>query len=256
MNIARETGAARKQVRTPRYVEIMRALRQDIVAGVVPIGQNLPSEAELCRRFDSSRFTVREALRRLQDDGLVERTQGAGSRVVATQPGGVLVQHYRSVDELNQYARDTWIEVMTQDTVVLDARTAGQVGGSQGEPWAFFRARRFAPGGGAPLCLLESYMPLRMQPHLPDPAAAVGPIYGALSKAAGEPVIEATQDTQALPMPGRVSEALGQARGAVSLRILRRYASAQGTLIATFNWHLGGERYVHRTNLSLQDKQF
>jgi len=244
-----------KPVRTPRYVEILRALRQDIGAGVYVIGQFLPPEAELCRAFATSRFTVREALRRLQDDGLVERTQGAGSRVIALRPEGVFVQHYRSIDELNQFARNTRIEVVSQDRVNLDERLAAQVGGQPGEAWAFFRARRYARDAGAPLCLLESYLPLRMLPFLPDLGKARGPIYELLSQAAGEPVVDATQDTQALAMPGHVADALGVSRGAVSLRILRRYASDEGTLIATFNWHLGGDRYVHRTNLSLQDRQ-
>jgi len=233
----------------------MRVLRQDIAAGVPVVGQFLPSEAELCRRFDTSRFTVREALRRLQDDGLVERTQGAGSRVIASAPGGVFVQHYRSVDQLNQYARNTRLEVLTQGHVTLDAGLAAQVGGQAGERWGFFRARRFAPDATAPLALLESYLPLHMVPHLPDLTTARGAIYELLAQASGEPVIAATQDSQALVMPARVSDALGVSRGAVSLRSLRRYASGTGTLIATFNWHLGGDRYVQRTNLSLEERR-
>ena len=45
---------------------------------------SLPTESELCEEFGASRYTVREALRRLVDQGMVHRRQGAGS--VASPP--------------------------------------------------------------------------------------------------------------------------------------------------------------------------
>src|SRR3546814_19168491 len=62
----------------PRYLEVADALLADIMAGQFPVGTMLPTEIELCGRFDVSRFTVREALRRLDEMGLVSRRQGSG----------------------------------------------------------------------------------------------------------------------------------------------------------------------------------
>ena len=55
----------------PLYLQVVRALKEDIVSGVYPIGSQLPTEEELCERFSVSRYTVREALRRLREDSLV-----------------------------------------------------------------------------------------------------------------------------------------------------------------------------------------
>ncbi|GIX15590.1 MAG: hypothetical protein KatS3mg118_3549 [Paracoccaceae bacterium] len=99
-----DTGAPR---RPPRYREILEIIRGRIRAGAYPVGGNLPSEAEFCAEFGSSRFTVREALRRLQAEGLVSRQQGAGSRVLRRTPAGRYVQAYGSLTELLQLARDT-----------------------------------------------------------------------------------------------------------------------------------------------------
>jgi GntR family transcriptional regulator len=74
-----------------------------------------------------------------------------------------------------------------------------------------------------------------------------------LEEAAGDAVTDVVQETQALQMPALVAEALGVPTGTLSLRLLRRYESASGTLIASFNWHFGGERFIHRTHLRLQD---
>ena len=54
----------------PLYLQVVRALKDEIVTGVHPVGSQLPTEEELCERFSVSRYTVREALRRLREDNL------------------------------------------------------------------------------------------------------------------------------------------------------------------------------------------
>jgi len=56
-------------------------LRQAIVGGTFGPGSQLPTEAELCEMLGVSRTVVREALRVLEDDGLVARRHGIGTFV-------------------------------------------------------------------------------------------------------------------------------------------------------------------------------
>ena len=63
----------------PRYAQIFNTLSQRMKAGKYPVDMRLPTESELCDEFNASRFTVREALRRLVEQGMVQRRQGAGS---------------------------------------------------------------------------------------------------------------------------------------------------------------------------------
>jgi Transcriptional regulators len=56
-------------------------LRQAITAGTFQPGSQLPTEAELCEILGVSRTVVREALRMLEDDGLVARRHGVGTFV-------------------------------------------------------------------------------------------------------------------------------------------------------------------------------
>ena len=65
-------------------------LRRLILSGAVGVGVQLKQEA-LARRFGVSRFPVREALRRLQAEGLVTHTPNAGS-VVASRTVADLVE--------------------------------------------------------------------------------------------------------------------------------------------------------------------
>ena len=56
-------------------------LRRDIVAGVIAAGSKL-AENDLAEQYGLSRTPIREALRRLQSEGLVEVEPNRGARVV------------------------------------------------------------------------------------------------------------------------------------------------------------------------------
>lgn len=63
---------------------------EQIVSGNLGEGTKLPSENEICASFGVSRPVVREALRKLQSDGLVYARQGVGSFVKKRPPQGLI----------------------------------------------------------------------------------------------------------------------------------------------------------------------
>jgi GntR family transcriptional regulator len=56
-------------------------LRSSILDGRRSAGERLPSEPDLAREFGVSRATLRDALRALEDEGLVRRVHGSGTYV-------------------------------------------------------------------------------------------------------------------------------------------------------------------------------
>jgi GntR family transcriptional regulator, transcriptional repressor for pyruvate dehydrogenase complex len=62
---------------------VVAGLKDKILAGELPPGHKLPSEAELIDEYGVSRTVVREAVTRLRAEGLVETFQGRGSFVLA-----------------------------------------------------------------------------------------------------------------------------------------------------------------------------
>lgn len=61
--------------------QIYEQILQQIVSGRILQGAKLPSEKELCEMFEVSRPIVREAIMRLNADGLVTTKKGSGSFV-------------------------------------------------------------------------------------------------------------------------------------------------------------------------------
>ncbi len=67
----------------PKYRQVYDDLLSAIRAGIYQPGDRLPSEAELGRRYNTSRITVAKAVNDLQTQGLVTRRAGSGTHVMA-----------------------------------------------------------------------------------------------------------------------------------------------------------------------------
>jgi GntR family transcriptional regulator len=63
------------------YLQIADDLRRQIESGTLKRGAKLSTESQLCERYDASRNTVREAIGRLTQSGLVETRPGKGTFV-------------------------------------------------------------------------------------------------------------------------------------------------------------------------------
>ena len=66
----------------PKYRQVYEDLLASIQAGTFLPGDRLPSEAELGKRYETSRITVAKAVNELQLRGLVSRRAGSGTHVL------------------------------------------------------------------------------------------------------------------------------------------------------------------------------
>ena len=67
----------------PLYFQIAENLKEAIQAGTIAPGERLDNELELAEQLGVSRPTVRQAIQRLVQQGLVVRRRGLGTVVVA-----------------------------------------------------------------------------------------------------------------------------------------------------------------------------
>src|ERR1700744_1485147 len=93
-----------------RYMELRQTLAAEIAAGAFAVGAKFPTEYELCGRFNVSRHTVREALRALEDTGLLARQAGLGTTVLAHTPAAHYTSTLDSLGGLHDYATETAFE--------------------------------------------------------------------------------------------------------------------------------------------------
>lgn len=69
---------------------VVSVLVEGIVSGRYPSGSLLPPEPVLCQSFDVSRSVVREALKALEEKGLVRARQGQGTTVTSPDEWNLL----------------------------------------------------------------------------------------------------------------------------------------------------------------------
>jgi DNA-binding FadR family transcriptional regulator len=81
---------------------IARRLQNEIRSGAIPVGAKLPSERELATQFGASRNVLREVLRRLEAQHLIEVAPGRGSFVIDQSAADA-----RSYDALYRAGRPT-----------------------------------------------------------------------------------------------------------------------------------------------------
>jgi GntR family transcriptional regulator len=68
------------------YVQIYTIIREKIKSGEWPAGTQIPTEDELCKTYDVSKVTVREAIQELVREGCLKRQQGKGTFVTYSVP--------------------------------------------------------------------------------------------------------------------------------------------------------------------------
>jgi GntR family transcriptional regulator, transcriptional repressor for pyruvate dehydrogenase complex len=98
-------------VRSPKTAELVaRSLRRMVVDGDLKDGDYLPNEAELMTHFGVSRPTLREAVRLLESERLVEVRRGSRTGARVRMPGPEIVA--RPVGLLLEVAGATMADVM------------------------------------------------------------------------------------------------------------------------------------------------
>ncbi|MER5747561.1 FadR/GntR family transcriptional regulator [Streptomyces sp. NPDC002225] len=79
--------------------QVIAQLRNQITSGEWPVGSRIPTEPELVEQLGVARNTVREAVRALAHNGLLDIRQGSGTYVVATSElAGVMHRRFATAD--------------------------------------------------------------------------------------------------------------------------------------------------------------
>lgn len=107
----------------PLWAQVLAVLRARIAAGDYEDG--FPTDAELAAEFRVSRHTVRDALRRLQDQGILHRRRGVGTSVVASgleQPCGTIYSLFRSIEANGHEQRSDVLDLSVVTEPVIAQR--------------------------------------------------------------------------------------------------------------------------------------
>jgi GntR family transcriptional regulator len=217
------------------YEDIVDELRASIVDGRRGSGEQLPSENELARHYETSRPTVRRALALLKAEGLVTTEQGRGvfvrskPQVRLLLPGENFRRHRRAglsgfnaqVAEQGQVPEQRLLQVAR---VPATEEVAERLGATNGA--IVVLRRRLFVVNGEPVARCDSYYPAQIADGtaLAEPENIEGGAYGLIEDPDGpirRRLRRSVDDLECrMPTPAEVEE-LQLGAGVPVVRILR-----------------------------------
>lgn len=212
----------------PLYSQLVSIVKRNISAGTLAPGDTLPSEAELCKTFDISRSTVRQAVGALEADGLVVRKQGRGTFVAEPKMRRKTETVYSFTSEISSMG-------MTPSSTIIDFEVIDptpdivKVLELTTPDTKIYRFTRLRNVDGAPLILETSFYPQYIYPRLTKELLKTHSFYSLLYEVGIVPA-SAVDSYEAVMLGRKEAEMLGCKSGSCAFSVQRRTRTEAGLI--------------------------
>ena len=223
------------------YTRVKQHLMAGLASGRWQPGALMPSEAELVADFGVSRMTVSRALRELQTEGLVQRTQGVGTFAAPLHKVSSTLTIHDLHDEIVARGHTHQAVVHVQKPVKAPAALAEQLGLPTGSP--VFHTL---------IVHLENGVPLQCEDRYVNPAEAPGYLGHDFTQTTPTHVLfettalwRAQYSIEAARATAQEARLLGVAADAPCLIVVRRTFSRQAPITIARLVHPGLRYALH-----------
>jgi GntR family transcriptional regulator len=220
--------AARPLDRTsplPLWAQLLEELRRRLQAGAFP--DVFPGEMDLVAEYEVSRHTVREALRRLREEGVLDSSRGRGTvvrRTAIEQPLGSIYSLFRRVES----------QGMTQQSIVLgqgrvEDPTAATALGLPGDT-ELFHLERIRCADGAPLAHDQVWLPWALASPLAEADFTHAALYDELAARCAVHITQGRELISAIVPSAAQRAQLAVPRGGACFAIERTGSTTRATV--------------------------
>ena len=236
----------------PQYVLVAQRLIEDITSGRYPVGGLLPAEFDLCTQFGVSRHTVREAIRRLLERGLVTRQRGIGTTVKANRVASRYVQTTATIADLPRYVEDTLLVTTQAEDVIADEALADLLKCPLGQRWVNVTGFRHVNKDKLPMALTDIYINAAYGGIRKLIGTMKVPVYTLIEKQYGITIVEVQQEISATLIGAANARRLSVKPGSAGLVVTRRYLGDNDrTIEVAVNLH-PADRFSYLMSMRLQ----
>jgi GntR family transcriptional regulator len=237
-----------KKSSQPRYAWLRECLLNDINSGKYPVGSLLPPENELSRIYGVSRHTVREASRKLADNGLISRHPGIGTVVCAAKESPPYIAALGSLQELFQYTNTTRLELLDHHTVIAGPKLAASLECEPESEWLELVCRRHAIGQAIPISFTKIYLRPEFGSIKDRLRGQHMSIYNMLEQHHDQVIHMVRQEIAATLMPSEAARLLDVKGRSPALHLQRAYLDKKERLLAVSSNLYPAERFHLRTS--------
>lgn len=192
----------------PLYFQLARLLTEDIVRGRWSPGERLISEPDIGNQFGVSRATVRQALQRLESEGLIQRIKGRGTFVAGSRERSWLLQSSGGFfhEEVDRLGFDVTSKVLRAEVAPLTHWAAEALGLAEASNGVVLERLRFVDGKAA--LYVADYLPAQFAEAALSLADKDGSLYDRLEKQQGVSVYGGRRTLEAVSAESQVAEML------------------------------------------------
>jgi GntR family transcriptional regulator len=217
----------------PFYLQVCEALRLQIRNGTYKVGDQLPSEHDLCAMFNVSRTVIRQALNELEQEGLLLREKGRGTFIA--QPK-LREQFFQKLSGFYQDMVDQGYtpvtQVLKQAVVGASALVAERLQIPLATPVIEIERLRFIEE--EPVMYVVSHLPYARCPELMQANLTHQSLYTFLETTCHIFITRGKRSIEAVVAGKREAELFGIKRGAPMIQLENISYEASGAPIETY----------------------
>lgn len=222
----------------PRHIDLARELLEEIARGRPPVGDLLPPELEICASTGLSRYSVRQAVQKLCELGVVERRAGIGTRVISRQPVTRYTQVMDTLNDLTRYAQNTLFCPELRRTILLEDAPEELRAASEVRDWYHIHGLRFSPDRAqGPIALVDIYLNAAFAEAPALQTITDQPVHRLVEQHYNFRFTRVDQVIQSMLIEGVIASRLDVPSLSPGLRILRSYFASDKLVEMTIGLH-------------------
>ncbi|MDI6801904.1 MAG: GntR family transcriptional regulator [Thermodesulfovibrionales bacterium] len=225
------------------YIQLTRILLEDINSGALQLGQQIPTEEELCKKYDVSKITVRQAINNLVADGYLIKIQGKGTFVANALPVVGLAMKTRLTEEM--FGEEVQLDRRILYQGIKEPPSDIRIYLKTDESIYCIISRRMVRGRTA--YIEEAFIPHSMLPLIEKLDIAHGSLYSMLQEKGVRKIFKMIQTIEVSKAEGDSAKRLGVEDGFPVLVAHRLFFSSDNMPVAYTKIQGRSDRYKFQT---------
>lgn len=235
------SASINRSSKMPLHEQLYEIMRGNILHGEWKVGEMIPPEPELIQRYEVSRITVRQALNRLVNEGLIYRQQGRGTFVAEPTLEQGLTRIISFTEDMKQRGLSPGTKVLYSELIPAPADIADRLMIPPGEELS--RLERLRMANYEPMSIEESFIVYRYCPGLLEYDYSQTPLREILERRYGIRLVYARQVIRAVMATPTRANLLSIPQRSPLLFIERVTYSQQNIPVEFLRIYYRGDRY-------------
>jgi GntR family transcriptional regulator len=225
------------------YIQLTRIFLEEISTEKWGLGNRIPSEDELCKKYHVSKITVRQAINNLSSDGYLMKIQGKGTFVTSVMPVVGLAMKTRFTEDMFGKEVQVTKELLLKGTIEPPPEVKAYL--KTDDLIYQFLCRRMVDN--IPAYLDESYVPYPMLPGIEGIDIINASLYSILQERAIMKIFKMIQTVEILHVDRVSAKYLDIQPGVPALAVHRLLLSPDSTPVGYTRFIGRSDRYKFQT---------